>query len=90
MAGGGSHTERHRIAEISTVAPDALHAHKTRKRRHDGFSAHMQVELDIGLTTTVSDPKPPETWILRCRATPGGPIRVVVLVDLQTNYALSR
>lgn len=36
---------------ISTVDPDARHAHKTRERRQDGFKAHVVVEPDTGLTT---------------------------------------
>jgi IS5 family transposase len=36
---------------ISTVDPDARHAHKTRERRQDGFKAHLVVEPDTGLTT---------------------------------------
>jgi len=36
---------------ISTVDPDTRHAHKTRKRRQDGFKAHVVVEPDTGLTT---------------------------------------
>ncbi len=38
---------------ISTVDPDARHAHKTRERRQDGFKAHVVVEPDTGLTTQV-------------------------------------
>jgi len=38
---------------ISTVDPDARHAHKTRERRQDGFKAHLVVEPDTGLTTMV-------------------------------------
>jgi hypothetical protein len=38
---------------ISTVDPDARHAHKTRERRQDGFKAHVVVEPDTGLTTAV-------------------------------------
>jgi hypothetical protein len=38
---------------ISTVDPDARHAHKTRARRQDGFKAHVVVEPDTGLTTVV-------------------------------------
>ena len=38
---------------ISTVDPDARHAHKTRERRQDGFKAHLVVEPDTGLTTAV-------------------------------------
>jgi IS5 family transposase len=36
---------------ISTVDPDARHAHKTRERRQDGYKAHLVVEPDTGLTT---------------------------------------
>jgi hypothetical protein len=38
---------------ISTVDPDARHAHKTRERRQDGFKAHVVVEPDTGLSTAV-------------------------------------
>jgi hypothetical protein len=34
---------------ISTVDPDARHAHKTVHHRRDGFSAHLEVEPDTGL-----------------------------------------
>jgi hypothetical protein len=43
-----------RVAEdrvISTVDPDARHAHKTVHRRTDGFTAHVVVEPDTGLIT---------------------------------------
>ena len=33
---------------ISTVDPDARHAHKTRSRRQDGYKAHIVVEPDTG------------------------------------------
>ena len=33
---------------ISTVDPEARHAHKTRERRQDGFKAHVVVEPDTG------------------------------------------
>ena len=36
---------------ISTVDPDARHAHKSRERRQDGFKAHIVVEPDTGLIT---------------------------------------
>ncbi len=36
---------------ISTVDPDARHAHKTVSRRQDGFKAHVAVEPDTGLVT---------------------------------------
>lgn len=38
---------------ISTVDPEARHAHKSRERRQDGFKAHVVVEPDSGLTTAV-------------------------------------
>jgi hypothetical protein len=34
---------------ISTVDPDARHAHKTVHRRIDGFKAHVEIEPDTGL-----------------------------------------
>jgi hypothetical protein len=43
-----------RVAEdrvISTVDPDARHAHKTVHRRTDGFKAHLVAEPDTGLIT---------------------------------------
>ncbi len=49
---------RWRIAErvapdrvISTVDPQARHAHKTVSRRQDGFKAHVAVEPDTGIIT---------------------------------------
>lgn len=36
---------------ISTVDPDARHAHKTQHKRQDGFKAHVVVEPDTGLIT---------------------------------------
>jgi IS5 family transposase len=39
---------------ISTVDPDARHAHKSRERRQDGFKAHVVVEPDTGLMTKVA------------------------------------
>jgi IS5 family transposase len=36
---------------ISTVDPDARHAHKTVSRRQDGFKAHVAIEPDTGLIT---------------------------------------
>ena len=39
---------------ISTVDPDARHAHKTRERRQDGFKAHVVVEPDTGLITNTA------------------------------------
>src|ERR1700716_4237019 len=49
---------RWRIAErvapdrvVSTVDPDARHAHKSVHRRQDGFKAHLAVEPDTGIIT---------------------------------------
>jgi IS5 family transposase len=39
---------------ISTVDPDARHAHKTVERRQDGFKAHVVIEPDTGLATMVA------------------------------------
>ncbi|HVW43267.1 MAG TPA: IS1182 family transposase [Amycolatopsis sp.] len=36
---------------ISTVDPEARHAHKTVHRRQDGFKAHIAIEPDTGLVT---------------------------------------
>jgi DDE family transposase/transposase-like protein DUF772 len=36
---------------VSTVDPEARHAHKTRQRRQDGYKAHVKVEPDTGLIT---------------------------------------
>jgi Transposase domain (DUF772)/Transposase DDE domain len=36
---------------ISTVDPEARHAHKTRHRRQDGYKAHLVVEPDTGIIT---------------------------------------
>jgi hypothetical protein len=44
----------HKVAPdrmISTVDPEARHAHKTRHRRQDGFRAHIVIEPDTGLIT---------------------------------------
>lgn len=38
---------------ISTVDPDARHAHKTQQRLQDGFKAHLVIEPDTGLATQV-------------------------------------
>ena len=38
---------------ISTVDPDARHAHKTVERSQDGFKAHVVIEPDTGLATMV-------------------------------------
>lgn len=39
---------------ISTVDPDARHAHKSRERRQDGYRAHVVVEPDTGLITNTA------------------------------------
>jgi hypothetical protein len=39
---------------ISTVDPDARHAHKSVHRRVDGFTAHLVVEPDTGLITATA------------------------------------
>jgi IS5 family transposase len=39
---------------ISTVDPDARHAHKTVHQRTDGFTAHVVVEPDTGLITATA------------------------------------
>jgi hypothetical protein len=52
--GGGRWRIARRVAEdrvISTVDPDARHAHKTRHRGIDGFKAHLVAEPDTGLLT---------------------------------------
>src|SRR4051794_7095182 len=52
--GGGRWRIARRVAEdrvISTVDPDARHAHKTVHRRADGFKAHLVAEPDTGLIT---------------------------------------
>ena len=36
---------------ISTVDPEARHAHKTRSHRQDGYTAHLVVEPDTGIIT---------------------------------------
>ena len=36
---------------ISTVDPEARHAHKTVHRRQDGFKAHIVIEPDTGIIT---------------------------------------
>jgi Transposase DDE domain/Transposase domain (DUF772) len=36
---------------ISTVDPEARHAHKTRSRRQDGYTAHIVIEPDTGIIT---------------------------------------
>jgi len=39
---------------ISTVDPQARHAHKTRARRQDGYKAHIVVEPDTGIITATA------------------------------------
>jgi len=39
---------------ISTVDPQARHAHKTVARRQDGFKAHIVIEPETGLSTAVA------------------------------------
>lgn len=39
---------------ISTVDPEARHAHKTRHARRDGFTAHVDVEPETGIFTQVA------------------------------------
>jgi len=39
---------------ISTVDPEARHAHKTVARRQDGFKAHIVIEPETGLSTAVA------------------------------------
>src|SRR6185437_11495360 len=39
---------------ISTVDPDARHAHKTRSRRQDGYTAHIVAEPDTGIITNTT------------------------------------
>ena len=36
---------------ISTVDPDARHAHKSRQKKVDGFKSHVAIEPDTGLVT---------------------------------------
>ena len=39
---------------ISTVDPDARHAHKSRQKKIDGFKAHVVMEPETGLTTAAA------------------------------------
>src|SRR3954454_3976129 len=59
--GGDGNDGRWQIAQrvaadrvISTVDPEARHAHKTVHRRTDGFTAHVVVEPDTGLITATA------------------------------------
>lgn len=61
-AGGSDGTDgRWRIARrvapdrvISTVDPDARHAHKSRQKKVDGFKSHIVIEPDTGLVTVAA------------------------------------
>ncbi|MBW8766226.1 MAG: IS1182 family transposase, partial [Geodermatophilales bacterium] len=78
-----------RVAEdrvISTVDPDARHAHKTVHRRADGFKAHLVAEPDTGLITgcTLTRASGPDTGdaavglgLLADDATIAGPVQVL-------------
>ena len=62
---------------ISTVDPEARHAHKTVHRRQDGFKAHLAVEPETGLVTD-------------CKLTKASGVDshdAVVGIDLLTNEA---
>lgn len=56
---------------ISTVDPEARHAHKTVHRRQGGFKAHIAVEPDTGLVTecavTRAQAGPPYRLVRRAR-----------------------
>lgn len=39
---------------ISTVDPDARHAHKSRRKKVDGFKSHIVIEPDTGLVTAAA------------------------------------
>jgi hypothetical protein len=71
---------------ISTVDPDARHAHKTVHRRTDGFKAHLVAEPDTGLITdcTLTRASGPDTGdaavglgLLAGDATIEGPVQVL-------------
>lgn len=51
---------------ISTVDPEARHAHKTRRSYRDGFKAHVAAEPDTGLS-------PPVMWGRQRRRRRSGP-----------------
>jgi hypothetical protein len=88
-AGGGRWRIARRVAEdrvISTVDPEARHAHKTRHRGIDGFKAHLVAEPDTGLITacTLSRASGPDTGdaavglgLLAGDATIDGPVQVL-------------
>jgi hypothetical protein len=71
---------------ISTVDPDARHAHKTVHRRVDGFKAHLVAEPDTGLITgcMLTRASGPDTGdatvgiaLLEGDDTVGGPVQVL-------------
>jgi IS5 family transposase len=87
--GGGRWRIARRVAEdrvISTVDPDARHAHKTVHRRTDGFKAHLVAEPDTGLITgcALTRASGPDTGdaavglgLLAGEATITGPVQVL-------------
>jgi hypothetical protein len=83
---------------ISTVDPDARHAHKTVHRRIDGFKAHVIAEPDTGLITgcTVSKASGPNTGdavvgltLLDGDDTLDGPVQVLADSAYGTGEALA-
>lgn len=75
---------------ISTVDPDARHAHKTVHRRQDGFKAHIAIEPDTGIITeaaltkasgTAGDGSPVSEAAVGLRLLDGEPEPVTVLAD---------
>jgi DDE family transposase/transposase-like protein DUF772 len=87
--GGGRWRIAHRVAAdrvISTVDPEARHAHKTVHRRTDGFKAHLLAEPDTGLITgcTLRKAGGPDTGdatvgieLLAEESTAAGPMQVL-------------
>src|SRR3954452_19076366 len=88
-AAGGRWRIARRVAAdrvISTVDPDARHAHKTVHRRADGFKAHLIAEPDTGLITgcTLTRASGPDTGdaavglrLLAGDATIDGPVQAL-------------
>jgi len=83
---------------ISTVDPDARHAHKTVHRRTDGFKAHLIAEPDTGLITgcMLSKASGPDTGdaavglaLLRGDDTLNGPVQVLADSAYGTGEALA-
>jgi len=83
---------------ISTVDPDARHAHKTVHRRTDGFKAHVIAEPDTGLITgcTLSKASGPDTGdavvglaLLDGDVTLDGPVQVLADSAYGTGEALA-